>query len=232
MKIGIAGLPALTQNYVEALRLVSPHIVTDISLCPSRAKQWDGLLLPGGGDIDPALLPHSPPADPNCRNLDPILDRQQLALLEYFVWQKKPVLGICKGMQLIHLYFCGDLCQHLPTARIHCKAQGDCLHPVHTAPHCVLGKLYSPTCLVNSAHHQGVLGNGPSFGQSCQPAHDLSVIQQAPDGVVEGICHTRLPILGLQWHPERLCGRFLRPGAADGRQIFSLFLSWILETAP
>lgn len=241
MIIGIAGQPALTRNYEEAIRLAADNSVRiEISLSLKRAALWDALILPGGGDIDPLLLPGTPPPDPHCHNIDPALDRSQLALLKLFVRRKKPVLGICKGMQLIALHFGGGFCQHLPTADQHRYTEYDQLHPTHAKVGSFLAGLYGETFVVNSAHHQGVLlpipasmrcDPGPSPAAACGPI-PLSVIQTADDGVIEGIAHTSLPIIGLQWHPERLCGRFARSDAADGSLLFQYFLSLCSRQVP
>lgn len=242
MIVGIAGLPELTANYIEALRLAAcrngagfspapdadsivPHtesscfknLKIEVSLLRERAAGWDALILPGGGDIDPALLPGHPPLDPHCHDIDPALDRQQLALLALFIREQKPVLGICKGMQLICLSFGCNLCQHLTTAGKHRYIQHDQFHSSHAQKSSFLEKLYGSDFIVNSAHHQGIL---------LRPG-EIAAIQQADDGVIEGIVHTRLPIIGLQWHPERLCGRFARPDLIDGSLVFQHFLSLI-----
>lgn len=242
MTIGIAGLAELTENYINAIQLIQNPFI-DVSLQPERAAGWDALILPGGGDIDPSLLPGAPPMDPHCHNIDPELDRKQLALLDLFVQQKKPILGICKGMQLIHLYFGGGFCQHLPTAQTHCYLKYDQLHTTHAEKSSFLFDLYGSDFVVNSAHHQGILMPGrphtfrPDISaefslQDCHkntPAHSfpLSAIQYAADGVPEGIVHQTLPIIGLQWHPERLCGFFSRHDAVDGGRVFRYFLSLI-----
>lgn len=246
MIIGIAGLPELTCNYAEAVSIAADRTASssfaalssvpfaaspfgrrmrresyakpeiEVSLLPRRAQRWDALILPGGGDIDPALLPGKPPLDPHCHDVDPVLDRQQLSLLELFIQKKKPVLGICKGMQLICLHFGGDLIQHLETAEAHRYKECDQFHSVHAAPGSFLFDLYGSRFVVNSAHHQGV--------RVPQNAY-LSLIQASDDGVPEGLIHKTLPIIGLQWHPERLCGRFARQDAVDGSLIFQYFLS-------
>lgn len=221
MIIGIAGLPELTKNYINALHLVQNPFI-DVSLRTGRAASWDALILPGGGDIDPTLLPGAPPPNPSCRNIDPELDKKQLALLDLFVHHKKPVLGICKGMQLINLYFGGSLCQHLPTAQTHRYLEYDQFHSTHAEEGSFLFDLYGSDFVVNSAHHQGILIPGQPYASRSFP---LSVIQHAADGVPEGIVHNLLPIIGLQWHPERLCGRFARHDAVDGSKVFEYFLS-------
>ena len=216
MKIGIAGPPGTVSGYEEALRLADPSVGITCSLSLDALREQDALLLPGGGDIDPLLLPGRPPADPRCTGIDPGLDRRQLEILDFFARRERPVLGICKGMQLICLYFGGGLCQHLPTAGRHRYIGRDQLHPTRAVPGSVLARLYGTEFTVNSAHHQGALPD---------TAKKIAVIQRSDDGVAEGILHESLPILGLQWHPERLCGRYARADAADGEKIFARFLA-------
>lgn len=233
MKIGIAGLSGQTQNYTKALQLAYDHLQCEpasdakipvmenlqiiTSLSPADAALWDALVLPGGGDIDPQLLPGTPAPDPRCHDLNPALDRAQLRLLNLFLSRKKPVLGICKGMQLISISFGGDLIQHLPTADRHRYCGHDQLHFSHAQEDSFLAALYGVHFSINSAHHQGIRPDAPGYG--------LRIIQWADDGVPEALCHETLPIIGLQWHPERLCGTFARPGAVDGSLVFQFFFS-------
>ena len=237
MKIGIAGLPGQTGNYEAALRRAALNWETpvqiEVSLSSETALGWDALLLPGGGDISPAFLPGCPPLDPACAPPDPALDEKQLRLLESFVLSQKPVLGICKGMQLIGLFFGAGFCQHLLQAPNHRCLEYDRLHPTQTAPGSFLRRLYGEFPVVNSAHHQGLLFPDQPAGapDACRALRTkIAVIQKSDDGVVEGIAHETLPIFGLQWHPERLCGRFLRPDAVDGSLVFSFFLRQIRES--
>ena len=164
-------------------------------------RDFDGLLLPGGGDLNPALY-----GAEMAGSAPPDLERDQWEwrLLEAFVGQEKPVLGICRGMQLINVYFGGSLRQDIPG---HSQVDGqDRCHWVQNENRGIFIGL-PKEMRVNSAHHQAIdrLGEG------------LAVLQTAPDGVVEALGHKDLPILGLQWHPERwgevgerlLC-RFLR----------------------
>lgn len=161
------------------------------------------LLLPGGGDMEPWRYGQVNTAS---RNLEPDRDAAELALLEFFTTQKKPVLGICRGHQTINAFFGGTLIQDLPG---HNAANGiDRLHFVKSAPS-LLRTLYGEQSIVNSAHHQAVdrLGSG------------LQAMQWAPDGTVEALQHRVLSVWGIQWHPER-ASEYL-----DGARLFNAFLS-------
>ncbi len=188
LKIGIAGRKNKTANYEKAC--IHAGLSPYVSLSISKLCTCDGLLLPGGGDITPCFYGQT---DLACRKIDTELDLLQLQALDFFVRNRKPVFGICKGMQLINIYFGGTLIQHLPNSETHQQPDGDVLHNSCISSDCILSRLYGKHFLVNSNHHQAVdtLGKG------------LSVIQTAEDGVVEAIQHQKQPILGVQWHPER-----------------------------
>ena len=205
----IAGEAEKTSNYERALRHMGVSFKTflhvpDISL-------YDGLLLPGGGDIDPRLFGQLPAGT---RAFDPKLDRIQLGILDAFVKERKPVLGICKGMQLINIYFGGDMIQHLPSAKAHEYTEEDQLHETAALKGSFLEVLYGERFVVNSAHHQGVGA----------PGRGISYVQSATDGVVEGLAHGSFPVYGVQWHPERLCFEHGREGAVDGRVLLEFFV--------
>ena len=113
-KILVAGETGKTFNYENTLRRLGASCTT--SLHVPEISSYDALLLPGGGDIDPVLF-----GQLNCgsRFFDPVLDRLQLSVLKAFVYEKKPVLGICRGMQLINIFFGGDIHKDLPSADRH-----------------------------------------------------------------------------------------------------------------
>lgn len=191
MRILICGHPQKTKNYQCFLQMLgfSWHVVNTYHQTQS-ANLFDGLLLPGGGDIAPSLF-HAP--NLGSRNIEKDLDEVQFRYLHDFYKEGKPILGICKGIQLINLYFGGSIYQNLPVRNqnIHTSdsSGNDRFHKVFACA--------SSTHVfwhVNSAHHQAI----------DQLGHNIQVTHLAEDGIIEGICHTKKPIIGLQWHPERL----------------------------
>lgn len=210
MRILISGIPDLAKNYTAALRRLGAE--AHVCLRPDSVSDYNGLLLPGGGDMDPAFF-----GENNCGsvNIDPALDQAQLSSLDAFLRLNKPVLGICRGMQLLNVYFGGSILQDLPTASVHAWNGNDQVHPVQCVSGSVLGRLYGPSCLVNSAHHQGLGRLGSN----------LKVTQTAPDGVIEAVEHTKKPVLGVQWHPERTGSLPRQPGLADGNRLIQYFLT-------
>jgi len=170
------------RNYVFALESLGAEITFD------ENDDCGGLLLPGGGDIHPRLYGEEIDGS---KNIDEQRDERETALLAKFVSMKKPVLGICRGVQLINVFFGGSLYQDIQDHT--CFEDGDRLHGSHTDS-AILKSIYSGSFTVNSSHHQAVkkLGNG------------LRAVQWAEDGTVEAVCHETLPVFGVQWHPERL----------------------------
>lgn len=199
------------QNYLDALAALGAVGVRCEAV--SEASMYDGLLLPGGGDADPALYGQ---ANVACEGVDRALDDLQLEALHRFLRAGKPVLGICRGCQLINVYFGGTLIQHLGSAPRHSRmgAPEDRVHLTRAVPGCALARIYGETFVTNSSHHQAVdrLGEG------------LRVVQRSDDGVVEGLRHDRLPVFAVQWHPERMCFRHARADAADGARVIAYFL--------
>jgi putative glutamine amidotransferase len=161
---------------------------------PSRADpraamdRMDALVLTGGTDVDPAR--YGAEACATTPPLDPARDAVELALLEAALARGRPVLAICRGLQLVNVSRGGTLHAHLA------DHPGGVRHEVIIEPGSALGALYGATTSVNSLHHQGVDRLG----------RDLVITARAPDGVVEGVELPGAPLLGVQWHPEQMDG--------------------------
>lgn len=189
-KIAIIGKKTETINYVNYVK--SGNLIPLVTLNMGEAAGCDALLLPGGGDITPAFFGEK---NHGSRNISTELDIIQLQALDLAVRKHLPVLGICKGLQIINVGFGGTILQDMPTAVRHKYDNGDQYHSTVIREGSWLHTLYGGNCIVNSAHHQSVakLGNG------------LNAVQFCPDDdCIEAISHSQLPIIGVQWHPERL----------------------------
>lgn len=174
----------------------------------------DGLLLTGGGDIEPSFFGARTTA--SLHKVLPRRDAFELALTRAALAGGKPILAICRGIQVLNVAAGGDLYQDIP-AEVPGALDHDQEQPRHQPSHLVttipgtrLADLLGPEAPVNSLHHQAVrrLGDG------------LRVAALAPDGVIEGIeGWGESLVLGVQWHPEDLY-------TGDGRQraLFEYFV--------
>lgn len=179
---------------------------------PMTSPGYDGLVLAGGGDIDPALFGQE---DRGSRDIDRARDEAELSLLDAFRAAGRPVLAICRGHQVANVWLGGDIVQDLGAlVPRHQWEEGDQIHPVRAAEGSLLYRLYGPEFAVNSCHHQGLgrLGRG------------LRAAAWTGDGVVEAVEHDTLPLISVQFHPERMTGALARPDAVDGGKIFRAFL--------
>lgn len=199
------GKDADPTNYIRAVERASGR-ATAVYL-PRPGLRFDVLILAGGGDVEPSLY-----GQKNCgsTHIDPARDRAELALLRACARAGKPVLGICRGHQVINVWAGGGLIQDLGRQNeIHRSAAGDRIHPV-LAQRGLPAETYGGCFRVNSAHHQAV---GP-VGKG------LIVTACSDDGIVEAVEHRSLPVLGVQFHPERMHG-----GAVpDGNALLRRFL--------
>lgn len=214
-KVLIAGLREEVENYIFALENaeLQPFVATQL---PTEAglvlDDFAALLLPGGGDVDPSLFGQE---NHGSRTIEKELDIAQLNMMDLFVKAGKPILGICKGCQVINIYFQGTIIQDLINNVHHQACQGKAVkHPAVTLNKNMLYELYGgDEIIINSSHHQAIdkMGDG------------LRICQYSDDHVIEAIQHESLPILGVQWHPERMAYSKHIAGEADGTLIFEYF---------
>ena len=163
-----------------------------------------GLLFTGGNDLQPSL--YGEETLPECGETDPDRDGLEMRLMKAWLPTRKPVLGICRGLQSLNVGLGGSLYQDLPSqfpsSVLHRPSRleqiRETVHEVAFAPDGILrGILGRETLEVNSMHHQAVkaLGRG------------LVTEAEAPDGVVEAFRLEGYPwLLAVQWHPEHLSG--------------------------
>ena len=161
---------------------------------------FDGFCFTGGLDVDP--LTYGEQVLPACGNVWPERDNFEMGLARRLVHMDKPVLGICRGNQVLNVALGGSLYQDVYSQIPGCLAHqqkhplGYHAHPVDIAPDSLLRKISgADTILVNSHHHQAVKDSGQG----------LVVTAHAPDGVIEAFELSEHPFfVGVQWHPERL----------------------------
>ncbi len=197
-------------NYIDAIYHLGE--VAEVVDRTFNIDAFDGLLLPGGYDVSPERY-----GERTAENVltNPVLDELQFYVLDCFVRAGKPVLGICRGHQLLNVYFGGTLIQDIDGA---CKAvhtpddwKNDKVHMTRTDRTSWLAKLYGKTEIItNSAHHQAVkkIGDG------------LEACQWGEDGLIEACFHRDLPIISVQWHPERMCFDHARSDTDCGMRVF------------
>lgn len=197
----------LNSAYVAALENAGlvPLIVPPLSRVESAVEVMSvagGLVLSGGGDLDPAL--YGEPLHPRANPPEADRDATELALLAAARELKTPVLAICRGIQAVNVALGGSLVQdipsELPSAIVH-DAEGQRAartHEVALKPGSRLARAVGATRIaVNSIHHQSVGRLAPG----------LLATAHSPDGVVEGLeAEDDWWLVGVQWHPEEMCG--------------------------
>jgi putative glutamine amidotransferase len=224
-----AGFSATLQLLAEsALAAVldagGTPVPVDSAAGPIDAAGFSGVLVLGGGDIDPRRYGGNS-REPTLDNICPEADAAELAVIQDAAGRGIPVLGICRGMQLINVAFGGSLHEDLGAGSVHRllaahpapAGTGMAAHAVVVSPGTLLadalGRMAGPTLPVQSGHHQAVrkLGRG------------LRISAAAADGVIEAV--ERLDgqpgwLLGVQWHPEA-------PGTEPGqfRALLDSFLA-------
>jgi putative glutamine amidotransferase len=198
---------AIARTYVRAVSLgggtplvIPPYLEND--LVRGTFEGVDGIILSGGGDIHPSSF-----GETDCGLLwrvDKRRDQVELALAQWALEERRPILAICRGVQTLNVAAGGTLIQDIPTQTLnalsHSCVAGRPLptvaHPVDIVPGSRLADLIGAGELgVNSAHHQAVKDVGDQ----------LTVVARAPDGTIEALEAPNHPFcIGVQWHPEAM----------------------------
>lgn len=184
-----------------------------VALTPKLTDEYfvmaDGLLLTDGPEVHRGRYGMFYRPEEQFPALNREREEMELRLCEMFAKAKKPIMGIGRGMQIINVFFGGTLCDNIENSANHIKMNGSKAEFIH---HTVTtgGKSYT----VNSAHKSAV----------CNLGKNLTATAIAEDEIIEAIKHEELPIVGVQWHPERASEN-------DGisTQIFEEFISLCKE---
>lgn len=168
--------------------------------CERIVSMIDGLLVPGGFDIEPTI--YGEEKLPECGTTFPSEDAYDMALIKEAVKQGKPVMCICRGCQIANVLYGGTLYQDLPTqyGKTVEHSKGDIpgiinTHPVKLEADSYLAKVLGATNIItNTAHHQAVKDLGKGF----------KIVGRAEDGTIEAIEQEDGSIIAMQWHPEML----------------------------
>ncbi len=194
----------LNQSYARAIAAAggTPVLLPtlqDREVLRALFDSLDGLLLPGGTDIQPSIFGSEP--HPSLDEVDPPLDEAELLLARWALSEEKPVLGICRGHQVLNVAAGGTLYQdidsEIPGALVHRVEQRSAMaHPIRVEADSRTADVFGATELsVNSMHHQALREVAPGF----------LVSARAPDTVIEAIERPDHPFaLSVQFHPEEL----------------------------
>jgi putative glutamine amidotransferase len=195
-RIGVTTSPKREKNYYLTYgRAVEAAGAEAVYLPPGTPSldDLDGLLLPGGWDVDPALYGEKP--DAMVGDIDRELDETELTLFKDARQKQIPVLGICRGQQVINVAMGGTLLQHLEGHEVRAYGRRHLAHSASVDPASELGRAVEGREIqVNSLHHQAVRTLAPGLKQTAT----------GEDGTVEGLETDDGLIVAVQCHPEEL----------------------------
>lgn len=208
-------------SYVKAVNagggslVIIPPFKTSSQSIQETVSRLDGVVLHGGIDIAPSLYGQS--AHSEVTSFDESLDDFEMSFVSAAIGQEKPILAICRGMQVLNVYLGGSLYQHLPEQFRSDTNHWSTHHEVGITPDSKLFRAVGSSSIpeVSSYHHQAV----------DQLGKDLQVAARSPDGLVEAIEYTQARwVVGVQWHPEDLLE------STATRRLFAAFVSACSES--
>lgn len=218
-RIADAYVNAIVQ--AGALPMLLPVVNDELTLA-AMVRHIDGLLLTGGGDIDPNYFGET--IIPECGAIDATRDAYDMQLITYARRYQTPILGICRGMQILNVQMGGTLYQDIYVQNSDkqllphdqgARPRNETSHQITIEPQSELLRIMQcNTLMVNTFHHQAVKDIAP----------ELRAAAYAPDGLCEAIESPHYPIIGVQWHPECLAADIQH---AAHRQLFE----WLVREA-
>lgn len=208
----------MKSKYTKSLETAGADVkwieLDNIEKAVAQALSCDGLLLPGGADIDPQL--YGQETNEKCGKPNAVRDVAEPAILQAFLKTKKPVLAICRGIQLLNVCKGGTLLQDIKDKQQYKHmdffSRSGSIHPVSVDKNSILYSILKTENIdVNSMHHQAIDKVGA----------ELTVTAKSVDGYVEAIELCNYPFcIGVQWHPEHMSKK-----SAEQRKIFTAFVS-------
>ena len=211
------------ENYYDVITACHANYMTlDIGEPIEKLKDADGIILPGGVDVNPKLYHEE---NKGSRYINDELDEMEMKTINYALKHHIPMFGTCRGMQILNIYFGGTMNQDISTKDIHSaySEKGrwyDRRHDTLVTKDSFIHKVYGSRFIsVNSAHHQGLKQLGWGF----------KTVQISDDDLIEGIEHDSLPIIAVQWHPERMALSLRRDDTVDGLPLFDYFINTYID---
>lgn len=191
-----APIDVLEHSYLHYLKsfdillLPIPNVTSQVQDYFNRFA-IEGVILSGGEDINPKSYGENI----QWPNISPLRDETEKKMLEIAIARKIPVLGICRGMQFINVYFGGKLVKNIKKEMTAEHVPGK-EHSITLAEERIISHVGKTEIMVNSFHNQAVTAHTLSSSLKM-----FAVAQE--HGIIEGLYHPTLPIAGVQWHPER-----------------------------
>jgi len=189
---------AISQDWFPFLKRcgITPVLIPNIGNVEELISIFDikGIILTGGNDVCPGTF--SGGLTTEATNPAPERDATEISLIEYGLNHNIPILGVCRGIQLINAYFGGSITRLCETGGHSYCNHVACNHDVKLIDPLFQSHFEASSLNVNSYHDQGITVNGLA-----KPLTSFAVFEN--DNLVEGLYHLQLPIVAIQWHPER-----------------------------
>ncbi len=209
----------LNLSYCQAVSAAGglPLLATSAALAEEYAEMADGLLVTGGSSVHPCRyhetfesLAQGGDVNILIKGCNPTRDEIDFSMFKAFMKRKKPILGICRGHQMLTAATGGKLMLNFP-GKHGTEHQGGITHGVNVLPDSMLGKLFGEHFQTNSFHRDA----------ACVVGEEMRATAYSEDGIIEAIEHKTLPVFGVQFHPERMRGESI--GGRIGPDMSALF---------